>query len=100
MWLSVCSDVQIVCHCRPETPSSLASFKSRVVLPFWYRLTQVVLEKRPTYGCSSSPSMISVLDIASVVVLEVPLDQFWAVLFLFLAVAVLVFASLFCHVSV
>jgi len=26
------------------TPSS-ASVKSRMVLPFWYRLTQVVLEK-------------------------------------------------------
>ena len=25
----------------------LASFKSIPVLPFWYRLTQVVLEKRP-----------------------------------------------------
>ena len=23
----------------PKTPSSLASFKSRLVLPFWYRLT-------------------------------------------------------------
>jgi len=33
---------------------SLASFKSRLVLPFWYRLTQVVLEKRPLNGCSSS----------------------------------------------
>jgi len=31
----------------PKTPSSLASFESRLVLPFWYRLTQVVLEKRP-----------------------------------------------------
>ena len=31
---------------HPETPSSLASFKSGLVLPFWYRLTQVVLEKR------------------------------------------------------
>ena len=31
---------------HPRTPSSLASFKSRLVLPFWYRLTQVVLEKR------------------------------------------------------
>ena len=31
----------------PKTPSSLASFKSRLVLPFWYQLTQVVLEKRP-----------------------------------------------------
>jgi len=28
-----------------KTPSS-ASFKSRLVFPFWYRLTQVVLEKR------------------------------------------------------
>ena len=28
-------------HAR--TPSPLASFKSRLVLPFWYRLTQVVL---------------------------------------------------------
>ena len=40
------------CHCRPKTPSSLASFKSRLVLPFWYQLTQVVLEKRPLNGCS------------------------------------------------
>jgi len=31
---------------HPETASSLASFKSRLVLPYWYRLTQVVLEKR------------------------------------------------------
>jgi len=27
------------------TPSSLASLKSRLVLPFWCRLTQVVLER-------------------------------------------------------
>ena len=30
---------------QPKTPSSLASFKSRLVLHFWYQLTQVVLEK-------------------------------------------------------
>ena len=36
----------------PKTLSSLAS--SRLVLPFWYRLTQVVLEKRPLNKCSSS----------------------------------------------
>jgi len=30
---------------------SLASLKSRLVLPFWYRLTQVVLEKGPLNGC-------------------------------------------------
>ena len=29
-------------------------FKSRLVLPFWYRLTQVVVEKRLLNGCSSS----------------------------------------------
>ena len=38
----------------PQTPSSLASLKSRLVLPFWFWLTQVVLEKRPLNGCSSS----------------------------------------------
>jgi len=62
VWLSVCSQMQIVCiwsswcHCHPQTPSYLASFKSRLVLPFWYRRTQVVLEKRPLNGCSSSRS--------------------------------------------
>jgi len=34
------------------TPSSLASLKSRMVLPFCLHLTQVVLEKRPLIGCS------------------------------------------------
>jgi len=37
-----------------KTPSSLALFKSRLVLPFWYRLSQVVLEKRLLNGCSIS----------------------------------------------
>ena len=39
-WLSVWSKVQ-TCHSL-----SLASVKSRLVLPFWYRLTWVVPEKR------------------------------------------------------
>jgi len=30
---------------RPKTPSFLASFKSRLVLPFWYRLSRSVLER-------------------------------------------------------
>jgi len=37
-----------------QTQSSLASVKSRLVLTFWYQLTQLVLEKRPLNGCSSS----------------------------------------------
>jgi len=39
---------------HPRTRSSLASFKSRLVLPFWCQLTQVVREKRPLNWCSSS----------------------------------------------
>ena len=64
MWLSVWSEVQIVCivvqlmSLHPKTSSSLASFKSRQVLPLWYRLTQVVLEKKPLNGCSSSSCTI------------------------------------------
>jgi len=49
---------------HPKPPSSVASFKSRMILPFWYRLTQVVLEKRPFNGCSSSsriPVTLSVI---------------------------------------
>ena len=36
------------CHCHSL---SLASEKSRLVLPFWYRLTWVVPEKGPLNGC-------------------------------------------------
>ena len=52
-WLFVWSDVQICiwpswCHCDSL---SLASVKSRLVLPFWYRLTWVVSEKGPLNVC-------------------------------------------------
>ena len=48
-WLSVRSEVQTCirpswCHCHSL---SLASVKSRLVLPFWYRLTRVVPDKGP-----------------------------------------------------
>ena len=55
MWLSVClsgpyADLhmgqRIHCHSL-----SLASVKSRLVLPFWYRLTQVVPEEGPLNWC-------------------------------------------------
>ena len=35
-------------HCHSL---SLASVKSRLVLPFWYRLTRVVPDKGPLNGC-------------------------------------------------
>ena len=53
VWLFVGSEVQTVCiwsswcHCHPKTPSSLASFKSRLVLPLWCQLAQVVLDNTP-----------------------------------------------------
>ena len=50
-WLSVWSEVQTCicwCHCHSL---SLASVKSRLVLPFWYRLTRVVPEKGSLNGC-------------------------------------------------
>jgi len=52
-WLSVWSEVQTCirpswCHCLSL---SLASVKSKLVLPFWYRLTQVVPEKGPLNRC-------------------------------------------------
>ena len=52
-WLSVWSKVQTCirpswCHCHSL---SLASVKSRLVLPFWYRPTRVVQEKGPLNGC-------------------------------------------------
>ena len=53
VWLSARSEVQTCIwpsgfHCHSL---SLASVKSRLVLPFWYRLTQVVPDKGPLNGC-------------------------------------------------
>jgi len=52
-WLSVWSEAQTCirpswCHCHSL---SLALVKSRLVLPFWYRLTRVFLDKGPLNGC-------------------------------------------------
>ena len=52
-WLSVCSEVQTCvwpsgCHCHSM---SLASVKSRLVLPFCYQLTWVIPDKGPLNGC-------------------------------------------------
>ena len=53
VWLSVWSKLQTCiwpswCHCHSL---SLASVKSRSVLPFWYRLTWVVPDKGPLNVC-------------------------------------------------
>ena len=34
---------------------------SRLILPFWYRLTQVVLEKRPLNGCNGCSCVVVVI---------------------------------------
>jgi len=52
-WLSVWSEVHTCiwpswCQCHSL---SLASVKSRLVLPFWYWLTWVVPDKAPLNGC-------------------------------------------------
>ena len=52
-WLSVWSKMQTCiwpswCHCHSL---SLASLKSRLVLPFWYWLTRVVPDKGPLNVC-------------------------------------------------
>ena len=53
VWLPVWSELQTCirpswCHWHSL---SLASVKSRLVLPFWYWLTRVVPEKGPLNGC-------------------------------------------------
>jgi len=78
-WLSVWSEVQIVCirfswcHCHPQTPSSLALLKSRLVLPFWNWLTQVELEKRPLNRCS-----VGVICLYFVLTISKPLAEYHA----------------------
>jgi len=61
-WLSVWSEVQTCTwpswfHCHSL---SLASVKSRLVLPSWYRLTRVVPDKRP-FNRSLSPLICNTL---------------------------------------
>ena len=79
VWLSVLSKVQTCiwpngCHCHSLSP---ASVKSRLVLPFWYRLTRVVAEKGPLNGCvrvcitrRHNSQSLSVRRVVDVVALE------------------------------
>jgi len=50
----ICLELGADLHMAQLTPLPLTIScfsKSRLVLPFWYRLTQVVLEKGPLNGC-------------------------------------------------
>jgi len=46
----ICLERDADLHMAQLMPLSLASVKSRLVLPFWYRLTRVVPEKGPLNG--------------------------------------------------
>jgi len=61
-WGADCLHMVQLMPLHPNIPSSLASFKPRLVLPFWYQLTQVVLEKRPLNVRSNSSSNSSATD--------------------------------------
>jgi len=47
------SALTLLAVCQKDHPSSLASLKSRMVLPFWCWLMHNVLEKRPLNRCLS-----------------------------------------------
>jgi len=47
----ICLERGAVLHMAQLMPLSLTPVKSRLVLPFWYRLTRVVPEKVPLNGC-------------------------------------------------
>jgi len=60
-WLSVWSEAQTCiwpsgCYCHSL---SLASVKSKLVLPFWYWLTRVVPDKGPLNGCVCVSGLIN-----------------------------------------
>ena len=51
MTVVICLERDADLHMAQLMTLSLASVKSRLVLPFWYRLTRVVPEKGPLNGC-------------------------------------------------
>jgi len=60
-WSADCLHMVHLMPLHPKPPSSHASFKSRLGLPFCYWLTQVVLEKRLLNRCSSRSIMSAYL---------------------------------------
>ena len=69
-WLSVWSEVQTCiwpsgCHCHSL---SLASVKSRLVFPFWYRLTRVVRDKGLSNVCVRVCNAVIVCAVAAAMI--------------------------------
>jgi len=50
IYLNSGADLHIA-QLMPLHSLSLASVKSRLILPFWYRLTRIVPDKGPLNGC-------------------------------------------------
>ena len=76
VWLSVWSEVQTCiwpsgCHCHSL---SLASVKSRLVLPFWYRLTRVVLVKGPLNVCYFDDKVQQIFTTSGTIYVDMPVD--------------------------
>ena len=67
-WGADCLHMVQLMPLQPKS-SSLASFKPRMVLPFWYWLTQVVPEKRPLNRCVYVLHMLFWLWLAVIITL-------------------------------
>ena len=77
-WLSVWSEVQTCIwpsgfHCHSL---SLAPVKSRLVLPFWYRLTRVVLDEGLLNGCVCAVDILPKIKICVCVCVCVTGEQY------------------------
>ena len=77
VWLSVCSEVQTCiwsswCRCHSLF---LVSVKSRLVLPFWYRLTWVVWKKVPFNACVCVCAYLCVCMYGLVLCLLIPMPM-------------------------
>jgi len=92
-WLSVWSEVQTYmwpswCHCHSL---SLGSVKSRLVLPYWYRLIQVVPEKRAVKRvcvCVCVRSSLCLVSAFSVTVRECAYAVKWYSIFMLLMLTI------------
>ena len=67
VWLSIWSEVQMICiwsswcHCHPVISCFI---KIQNGLTFWFRLIQIILEKRPLNGCVSVLRWMCLLYVA------------------------------------